>query len=152
MKIHKLHALLLSLSGLVGCWGDRAEVPPPQFVNGPHGGLSYRLPDDRGYAEIINEPPISASGGTPQTAVVVYFLGTDARTPLESKPTGVKVELDLGRRRNTLPLSPSALAGDPSGSNRFVSKTGPYVIADARGLLTTTLDGKTFTLDFSTRR
>lgn len=133
-------AVLFAL-GTAGC--DRSVSPPPPpkdaAVAGPHDGVAYALPDGVGYAEVVNEPPVTDRAETP-TSVVVYFLASDAKAPLTPSPTDVKLQIDRARKGSeTLALKAEPKSG---GANRFASAPGPNDVQALHGRLTAKLGGK----------
>ncbi len=145
--------LLGGVCFLSGCGESPVPETPenPAHGIGPHGGTAYRLPDETGYVELINEPEVDLRSETP-TALVAYFLQTDVETPLSPSPSDVKLELEAGQLTRTIALEPSPGTGDPAGSTRFASEPGPYNLADIRGNLTGQLGGQPFEVTIEGRR
>jgi hypothetical protein len=141
--------LLIASSLFLGFGCQSRSGPSSQVVVGPHHGVTIRLADDQGFAEIVNEPEVGDRGSRQPTAIVVYFLQTDGKTPLTPPPSDVRVEVDLGRRRSEkLPMKAEPKSADPAGTSRFVSKPGPFLLQDTRGLLFATLGGRQIELSF----
>ena len=141
---------ILGLAVLAGCEGGAALAP--QVVVGPHGGTAYRLPGERGFAELVNEPEVDDARVAPTTALVVYFLQPDGKSPLTPAPSDVSARVMIERRLTTLPLKAEPKAGDPTGSARFATILGPYQLADLHGTLTATAGGETATIAFAAGR
>ena len=60
---------------------------------GPHKGTTIRLPDDKGFVELTNEPEIQARGSREPTALVAYFLKMDETSAMEPAPSDVRLVL-----------------------------------------------------------
>ena len=137
--------LLFSGYALFGCGGTLPDLPPPSKDApkvGPHQGIAYALPNEQGYAEVVNEPAVEGRGGTTPTSIVVYFLEPDAKTSLAQTPEEVKFNVNAGRSgTRTVALRAEPKAEDPVGKSRFASDTGPYRIEELRGDLIVTLGG-----------
>ena len=133
--------------GLIGCGNTLPNPPIPttaQSKAGPHGGTALPLLDGQAYAEIVNEPPVEDRGPKVSTAIVVYFLGPDAKESAMTTPTDVNFILNLGSNNSrTVALKAEPKSGDPAGGGRFVSEMGPYRVEDLRGDLTASVGGKT---------
>lgn len=106
---------------LSGCGGQ----PSPLIAGGPHSGVMIKLPESKGYAELVFEPLARKAPRSAPTEPALYFLGPDRASPLSPLPTGVTLDLldPDSRRTVSRPLGPSPKAGDPVGSARFA--TGP---------------------------
>jgi hypothetical protein len=134
---------MLAGCGLLGCGGSLPAPPTPALDAskiGPHEGMAYALPGGQGYAEVVNEPIVEARGDAPPTSIVVYFLGSDAKTSSTQTPTDVKVIMNPGKpTTKTVTLKAEPKAGDPAGGSRFASEPGPYRITELRGELVATL-------------
>jgi hypothetical protein len=147
-----MRQVLLVAGALVigGCAGGPAI--PPQVMVGPHGGTAYRLPGDRGFVELVNEPAVDTPRPGAKTALVVYFLQDDAKSPVTSAPTDVRADVMVERRAVKLVLKPEPKADDPAGSARFATALGPYHLADVRGNLTASAGGESATIAFASGR
>jgi hypothetical protein len=143
--------LVMSLSLFVGCG---MPIPPPALnVQGPHDGNSSRLPDDRGFVEIVNEPEVPSRASKQPTSIVAYFYQPDGKTPMTPPPSDVRVVLDLGRRRTEkLAMKAEPKSGDTSGACRFASKTGPYQLPNLRGQLSASVGGRQVDIIFEGER
>jgi hypothetical protein len=145
MRSLTLICLIGLASGVfVGCGETPPQIPGDlnQQKIGPHQGVAYPLPDDLGYAEVVNEPE-PETRGTTSTALVVYFLDPPAKASLATLPTNVTFQLALGNgKAQTVALKAVPKAEDPVGSGRFASDLGPYRLAELRGDLTATISGK----------
>jgi hypothetical protein len=132
--------------GLTGCGSGLPEPPAPTSAPskvGPHGGMAFPVLEGQAYAEIVNEPPVEDRRSNSSTALVVYFLGIDAKGPATTTPADVKFVLDLGRgKTRAVPLKAEPKSEDPAGAARFVSEMGPYRVEDIRGDLTADMGGK----------
>jgi hypothetical protein len=137
--------------GLVGCGGEtRPPAPKGAPTVGPHQGTAFVLPNEADLAEVVNEPEPTRRGKAANTAVVVYFLKPDARTPLTPPPSQVRVRVDQGmKKQENLELKAEPRSGDPAGASRFASKTGPYALFDLRGVLTGSVGGSEFKVPLS---
>jgi hypothetical protein len=154
MRIPDRTVLLFVAALVTGCGDAPPPLPPPQVVIGPHQGQTFRLPGDRGFAEITNEPAITSSSKDANTAIVVYFLQPDAKSPLTPTPTDVKFQLNdaLRRQTKTIPLAAEPSLADPAGAGRFASKLGPYLLSETQGVLTANLGGEHLSLELSSGR
>src|SRR5262249_34425390 len=126
-------AVLVTGAALAGCSSD-PPAPPVGVTRGPHQGTTIRLPEDKGFVELVNEPEVDGRGRNEATALVAYFLNSDGKSPLSPAPTGVKFELAVAGKKAAQPvaLAPEPKADDPAGAARFASKTGPYNLAEVR--------------------
>ncbi len=117
-------------------------------MNGPHRGNTIRLPDEKGFVELTNEPEIRDRGSREPTAIVAYFLKMDGTSPLEPAPSDVKIVVSQAGKKaaQTIPLSAEPKADDPAGGSRFISKPGPHHLAMLRGMLTAKIDGQEVSL------
>jgi hypothetical protein len=107
---------------------------------GPHEGVAFALPGGQGYAEVVNEPTVEARGDATPTAIVVYFLGSDAKTSSTQMPTDVKFIMNPGKpTTKTVTLKAEPKAGDPASGSRFTSEPGSYRITELRGDLVANL-------------
>ncbi len=137
---------LACLLALAGC-GETVRLPDeaPSRVPGPHQGTALKLPENPGYIELLNDPPVDLRTEGP-TAIVAYFLQEDGQQPLAGSPSDVKFQIDANRKSTTVDLKPS------SEPHRFASDQGPYNLKMIRGKLTGKIDGKPFELEvFETR-
>jgi hypothetical protein len=116
----------------------------PAVIVGPHHGTTIRLPDDKGFIELTNEPEVRTRDSTEPTAIVAYFLKLDGTSSLEPAPSDVKIELNpVGRKpAETIPLAAEPKGDDPTAGSRFVSKSGPHHLAMLRGKLSAKIDGQ----------
>jgi hypothetical protein len=132
--------------GLTGCGSGLPAPPAPTTAPskvGPHGGMAFPMLEGQAYAEVVNEPPIEDRRSNSTTAIVVYFLGMDAKESATTVPAEVKFVLDLGRgSTRVISLKAEPKTGDPAGGARFVSEMGPYRVEDLRGDLTADVGGK----------
>jgi hypothetical protein len=141
MRKRLRYSSLFAVSLLAGC-GESITVPPSEIAIGPHQGTAFRLPDNQGFAEIVNEPKPQVRGSKDPTSIVVYFLETDGKTPISAKPTDVKVDLTQQQKTVAVALAAEPKSDDPAGASRFASKPGPYQLAGARGKLVASVGGQ----------
>jgi hypothetical protein len=121
-------------------------------VAGPHGGTAYRLPGDSGFAELVNEPEAADARAASKTALVVYFLEKDGKSPLSPPPADVGLELMVDRHWVKVPLTGQPKAGDDAGAARFATAPGPYALAETHGTLKATVAGQPATIEFAAGR
>ncbi len=136
-------AILLAAAGLTA--GCGTPEPSSQVLKGTHSGTSIRLPEDKGYVELVNEPIMTDRRNPQPTSIVAYFYQADGKSPMSPSPTDVSFQIDPDARSrqrdksaagsSTLPLSAEPKADDPAGASRFASKTGPYALTAVRGTL-----------------
>jgi len=114
------------------------------------------LPEGLGYAEFVNEPPATERGSDPPTALVVYFLQADGKSPLSPPPSEVKARVEVSGSRQvatqTLEMKPEPKSDDASGGVRFTSKPGPFQLGNIRGSLSGKAQGKAFKLEIAQGR
>jgi hypothetical protein len=126
-------------AGLAGCGGSPTLPPMPKDapVVGPHQGTAFALPDGLGYAEVVNEPKADERDRKAPTALVIYFLGPDAKAPLATPPTELKLHGSTGRNTaQSIALKAEPKPDDPAGAGRFITPRGPYQLEEFRGELT----------------
>jgi hypothetical protein len=152
--------ITLTLLGLaLGCDSSVAPVAV-SVTGGPHQGTMIRLPDDKGFVELTNEPEVADRRNLQPTSIVAYFIGADSKSPLTPAPTDVSFALEGARGgrgdsdagAQAIPLSAEPKADDPSGSSRFVSKPGAYDLAKMRGTVAAKIDGIGISIPFSGAR
>ncbi|MDR3633858.1 MAG: hypothetical protein P4L84_08640 [Isosphaeraceae bacterium] len=140
----------LALASCLGCGASQSPASGSRAELGPHHAVLYRLPENQGFAEIVNEPEVTDRRGKVATAIVVYFLQPDEKSPLNPAPTDVRVTLEQGRKRaETLTLKPEPKSDDPAGACRFVTSQGPYLLEGVHGKLSGSVGGKTFDQAFT---
>jgi hypothetical protein len=146
-------AVLTAATALAGCM-SWAPAPPAQVMKGPHEGTAIRLPGDKGFVELVNEPPVDSRGRNVSTSIVAYFLQPDGRSPLSPAPSDVRFEVAPEARKGaqTLPLAAAPKADDPAGAARFASKPGPYDLAALRGQLAATVGGQPVAVEIKAGR
>ncbi len=143
-------AILFAAAGLtVGCGSPELNS---QILKGTHGGTTFRLPDEKGFVELVNEPVVTDRRNPQPTTIVAYFFQADGKTAMSPSPTDVSFQIDPDARSrqrdkatsgsSTLPLSAEPKADDPTGASRFASKTGPYDLAGLRGTLKAKINGQ----------
>jgi hypothetical protein len=145
--------LMIAMAGLFfGC--DSAPSTPPQVMVGPHGGTTIRLPDDKGFVELTNEPEVRGRGSAEPTALVAYFLKPDGASAMEPAPSDVSLVVAQARKKGseTIPLSAEPKSDDPAGGSRFASKPGSQHLAMLRGTLNAKIDGQEVSLPVSGSR
>ena len=143
-------AILLAAAGLIaGCGSPELNS---QVFKGTHGGTTFRLPDEKGLIELVNEPVVTDRYNPQPTSIVAYFYQADGKTAMSPSPTDVSFQIDPDARSrqrgksaagtSTLPLSAEPKADDPAGASRFASKSGPYYLAAVRGTLKAKISGQ----------
>lgn len=151
MKRNLKRLVLPILLTFVGC-SPMPPAAPPTVVKGPHEGTTIRLPDDKGFVEIVNEPRLGERDDVGQTALVAYFLQPDGRSPMSPAPTDVKFDIKLAAR-NSAPQSVKMAAdpktSDAAGAARFASKPGTYNLVNVRGRITASIGGKEVSVDYN---
>jgi hypothetical protein len=144
---------MIAMAGLFfGC--DSAPSTPPVVMVGPHHGITLRLPGDKGYVELTNEPEVSGRGSREPTAIVAYFLKPDGASAMEPAPSEVRLVLTQARTKGTetVALAAEPKSDDPAGGSRFASKPGPHHLAVLRGELNAKIDGEEVSLPVSGSR
>jgi hypothetical protein len=120
---------------------------------GPHHGTTIRLPADKGFVELTNEPPVSGRGSREPTSIVAYFLKTDGTSTLEPAPTDVTIVVDGAKKGSeTISLAAEPKSDDPAGSSRFASKPGQHQLAALRGTLKAKIAGQDISIPVSGSR
>jgi hypothetical protein len=142
----------LVLAALVlGC--DATPGPPPQVMAGPHRGTTIRLPEDKGFVELTNEPEIALRKKDQITSIVAYFLKIDGKSALEPPPTDVTIVVDRAKTGSeTIPLAAEPKSDDPAGGSRFASKPGAHHLAMLRGTLKAKIAGQDISIAVSGSR
>jgi hypothetical protein len=126
--------LVVMTASLLGCESTPAPQPPA-VIGGPHSGTSIRLEGDKGFVELLNEPKVDARDSTP-TALVVYYLQTDGKSPMSPAPTDVSLALIEGRSASKTVLL------TPGSEGRFSSPPGPFNLEQLHGTLSATIGGQ----------
>ncbi len=120
-----------------------------------------RLPEDKGFVELVNEPEVNDRRKPEPTSIVAYYLQTDGKSPLEPAPADVSFAIETGGGKGArgkpgsgdrIPLSAQPRPDDPLGAVRFASKPGPYDLAAIRGTLTATIAGQQIASQFGGSR
>jgi hypothetical protein len=112
-------------------------------MSGPHHGTTIRLPEDKGFVELTNEPEVRDRRSAEPTAIVAYFLKTDGKSPLEPAPTDVAFVVAGGKKSSeTVALAAEPKSDDPAGASRFASKPGQHQLTMLRGTLKAKLAGQ----------
>ena len=152
MRIGFRAAFIVMVGLSFGC--NSGPLTSPQVMVGPHHGTAIRLPDDKGFVELINEPEVSGRGSREPTAIVAYFLKPDGSSTLEPAPSDVMVVLAgaVKKGSETIPLAAEPRSDDPAGGSRFVSKPGTYHVASLRGKLNAKVHGQEVSLPISGSR
>jgi len=110
---------------------------------GPHHGTTIRLPEEKGFVELTNEPEVTDRRSNEATSIVAYYLQSDAKSALQPVPTDVSFVIELGKKAaQTIPLSAQPKSDDPAGASRFASKPGPYQLSALRGRLNAKIGGQ----------
>lgn len=151
MRHVALVPIVLAGALLPGCSGSDSRQA--EALTGPHQGSLVKLPDGRGYAEILDLDPgkgRSSSRGDTPSQVAVYFLATDGKGPTTGSASGVAVELTIatGQPPRVVPLDAAPDATDPAGKARFLSKPGVYHLSESTGDLIASLDGQAIKVPF----
>lgn len=143
MRPRLLAPLVTAAAVLAGC-GSQPSPQPPAVTRGPHDGSTIRLPGEKGFVELVNEPEVDARQRGAATSVVAYFLQADGKSPLSPAPTDVKFEVGSEAKKagQSVSLAAEPKSGDPAGAARFASRPGPFSLDSLRGRLTATLDGQ----------
>jgi hypothetical protein len=144
--------LFLAAASLPGCGGiSPAPVAARVNIPAPHGGIISPLPDNRGYGEVLLEPPPKPGGKAAGSAIVVYFLGPDGKSPMAPLPSSVSVSYTIDRATKTVNLSHKPNADDSAGHSRFA--TDPLILAENRleGDLNATIKGGAVSLPITIR-
>src|SRR5271157_1423421 len=126
-------AILLAAAGLtVGCGSPELSS---QVFKGTHGGTTFRLPDEKGFVELVNEPVVTDRHNPQPTSIVAYFYQANGKTAMSPSPTDVSFQIDPDARSrqrgkatagsSTLPLSAEPKADDPAGISRFEPRLAP---------------------------
>ncbi len=161
MRLH-VRIVTIALAGLtLGCDSSTTPVSGTLAV-GPHQGTMIRLPHDKGFVELINEPEIGDRRNPQPTSIVAYFLEADSKSPLSSAPSEVMFSLGGDEQRGarggskaaaqSIPLNAEPKPDDPTGSARFASKPGPYDLDRVRGTLSAKISGLEISTPFSGSR
>jgi hypothetical protein len=144
-------ATLVVAALVLGC--NWTPEPSPQVMSGPHRGTTIRLPEDRGFVELTNEPEIALRKKDQITSIVAYFLKIDGKSALEPPPTDVAIVVDRAKERaETIPLAAEPKSDDPAGGSRFASKPGPHHLGMLRGTLKAKLAGQDISIAVSGSR
>lgn len=152
-------AILLAAAGLVaGCGSPEPSSQVIKVFKGTHGGTTFRLPDEKGFVELVNEPVVTDRLNPQPTSIVAYFYQADGKSAMSPSPTDVSFQIAPDARSkqrgqatggaSTLPLSAEPKADDPAGASRFASKTGPYFMAAVRGTLKAKISGQDISTAF----
>ncbi len=151
-------AILAATVGLLaGCGSSDLSSSSP-VVKGTHSGTAIRLPDEKGFVELVNEPPVVDRRNPQATSIVAYFLKADGKSAMSPTPTDVSFQIDPDARSkqrgkatgnsSTVGLSAEPKADDPTSASRFTSKTGPYDLAGIRGTLKAKINGEDISAPF----
>jgi hypothetical protein len=162
MRLH-VQIVTVALAGLtLGCASSTTTPVSSTVAVGPHHGTMIRLPQDKGFVELVNEPDIGDRRNPRPTSIVAYFLEPDSKSPLSSAPSDVVFLQDgdgqRGARGGTksatqsIPLNAEPKSDDPAGSSRFASKPGPYYLESFRGTLSAKIGGADVSTAFSGAR
>jgi hypothetical protein len=150
---------MLALAALFsGC--DSSGPSVSTTAAAPHRGTMIRLPEDKGFVELVNEPEVGDRRKPEPTSIVAYFLQIDGKSSLDPPPADVSFSIESaaskgGRgKQNSARISLSAQPkpDDPLGASRFASATGPYDLAATRGTLTAKIGGQEISTVFAGSR
>jgi hypothetical protein len=144
-------AFLLALS-LVGCGGGGNTVNPTIAANrpGPHGGMAFPLPADRGHVEVVVEKPANWKPGG-KSSLVVYFLDATASGPITVTPSDVTVKVQLPSKPEPETVTLAASTDKKASEVKYASVPGDYDFDTMSGDVTATLDGQPVTVPFMLR-
>jgi hypothetical protein len=150
----RFRGVIFAMAGLFFGCDSGSSTPPAAVMVGPHRGTTIRLPDDKGYVELTNEPEVTGRGSREPTAIVAYFLKPDGASTMERAPSDVRLVVTEARTKatETIPLAAEPKSDDPAGGSRFVSKPGPHHLAVLRGQLNVKIDGQEVSLPVSGSR
>jgi hypothetical protein len=112
-----------------------------------HGGILIPLPEDQGFVEILNDQRVR-KGNRIATTIVAYLLQPDQKSPITQSSASVTVKLGTPPDVRTIKMRPEPGGSDPSGSARFVSELGPFLLEQSGGEVEVVLGGKTLTAPF----
>jgi hypothetical protein len=154
-------AATFALAGVLS--GCSASAPPASVsvASGPHQGTMIRLPEDKGFVELVNEPEVTDRRNPPPTSIVAYYLQTDAESPLMPAPSDVSFAIGSGGGKSaggtkggvqSIPLNAEPKSAEPAGASRFASKPGPYQLSAIRGNLNAKISGLDITISFEGAR
>ena len=152
-------AILLATAGvLIGCDGPEL-TSNSAVVRGIHSGTAIHLASDKGFVELVNEPPVDDRRNPQPTSIVAYFLQPDGKSAMSPSPTDVSFHIDPDARSRQrgktaasstmVALSAEPKSDDPAGASRFASKTGPYDLTGIRGTLKAKINGEEVSATFT---
>lgn len=124
-------AILLAAAGLIaGCGSPELSS---QVLKGTHSGRSIRLPEDKGYVELVNEPIVTDRRNPQPTSIVAYFFQTDGKSAMSPSPTDVSFQIDSdarSRQRDKSAASSSTLPFERGAQSRRPRRREPVRIQD----------------------
>ena len=156
---HRAGVAVLSVSfaialSLAGCGSGPKTVGPDVPKIGPHGGPAYPL-GDKGFAEVLIEPPDGGPGARGNTSLVlaVYLLQPDLKTALASTGLDLSATIKSPESGSSTPvaLTPKPAKSGPAASARYASEPGSYTSDEFEGELKVNLDGQSFMKTFHLR-
>jgi hypothetical protein len=137
---------LITAGMCMGC--GYGTVPPAVPAASPlHGGILIPLPEDQGYVELLNDQRMR-KGNVVLLTIVAYLLQPDQKSPATKEPQSLTIKLGAPPDVQTVAMRPDPDRSDPSGSARFVSGFGPYLLNQSGGEIQVMRDGKTLTAPF----
>jgi len=139
-QVRSLFAIcaVMAITPMVGCGGVPAPPLPPLL---PHQGVVVALPDERGFAEILNEGQARGKpAGRRSLVAVVHFYSSDRQSPLVPAPT--EVSLTINGAKVLLVAAPDPK--DTKAGARFASAPGPYELREAKLEVSANLGDKSF--------
>jgi hypothetical protein len=141
--------LFLSLvaAGMGGGCGSTVHTSTVPAGSPLHGGILIALPEDQGFVELLNDQRVR-KGNAILTTIVAYLLQPDQKSPVTQPSPAVTVKLGAPPAVRTVKMRPDPDRGDPSGSARFVSDLGPFLLNQSGGEVEVVLGGKTLTAPF----
>ena len=98
----------------------------------PHRGTMIRLPEDKGFVELVNEPEVGDRRKLESTSIVAYFLQIDGKSALDPPPADVSFSIESGAGKggrgkqnsaNRIPLTAQPKPDDPLGAGRLRIRT-----------------------------
>ena len=157
----RIRAALLGMAALASACDSPGPPLSVTAVGAPHHGTMIRLPEDKGYVELTNEPEVSDRRKPEPTSIVAYYLQIDGKAPLDPSPADVSFAIETAPGKaargkpvagERIPLSPQPRSDDPLGAARFASSPGPYDLAAIRGTLTAKIGGQEIASQFAGSR
>jgi hypothetical protein len=137
---------LITAGMLSGC-GAGAHTSMVSESSPLHGGILIPLPENQGFVELLNDKHVM-KGRVLHTTIVAYFLQPDRKSPITQPAPAITIKLGAPPDVRTVTMRPEPDGKDPSGSARFVSDIGPYLLNQSGGEIQAGLGSKSFTVPF----